>query len=208
LYLLLSAIPAFQPKVEQFSGTLTADQRGRVLAKFRRGAISILVASDAMARGLDVEEVTAVVNYDTPVYPKSYIHRAGRTARAGKEGQVFTLVRPEDMRHFRGLMRKLEGGEKGLREMKLPQQVLQELRPVLKGALGEVQGLLEAERAEQAAAAEVGGGGGGMMLGRGGGGNKAGEKRGRTGREIGAKGQEDGGAQGLKKRMRGDAGVL
>ena len=151
-----------------------------------------------MARGLDVEEVTAVVNYDAPVYPKSYIHRAGRTARAGKEGEVFTLVRPEDMRHFRGLMRKLEGGEKGVQEMKLTQEVLQVLRPVMKGALGEVQGLLEAEKTEQAAAAAGGGGAGGW------GGGGGGKSRARV--DGGAGGREGVGVS--KKVKHVDAGNL
>lgn len=55
----------------------------------------VIVASDAMTRGMDVESVVNVINYDTPVYPKTYVHRAGRTARAGRRGSAYTLLRPE-----------------------------------------------------------------------------------------------------------------
>lgn len=55
----------------------------------------MLVASDAMTRGMDVEDVANVINYDAPVYAKTYVHRAGRTARAGRPGTVITLLRSE-----------------------------------------------------------------------------------------------------------------
>lgn len=59
---------------------------------FRKGDIQVLISSDALARGMDVERVTNVINYDMPQYPKTFIHRAGRTARAGRAGRCFTLL--------------------------------------------------------------------------------------------------------------------
>ncbi len=55
----------------------------------------VLLASDAMTRGMDVEGVAQVVNYDAPVYAKTYVHRCGRTARAGRAGRAFTLLRKQ-----------------------------------------------------------------------------------------------------------------
>jgi ATP-dependent RNA helicase DDX51/DBP6 len=147
LFLLLSKVPHLQRRVEQYSSTLTAPQRSAVLDRVKQGKTSVMVVSDAMARGMDVDSVHAVVNYDAPVYPKSYIHRAGRTARAGREGTVYSLVRPEEMRHFRGLLHKLGvAGKSGVVEVKLGQEELKPLRPVVKEALKEVQALLQADK--------------------------------------------------------------
>lgn len=66
----------------------------------------MLVASDAMTRGMDIPEVSAVVNYDAPLHAKTYVHRAGRTARAGRSGAVYTLLRSQDAGPFRSMLRK------------------------------------------------------------------------------------------------------
>ena len=74
------------------------DQSSRIaeLDMFKRGDINILVASDVAARGLDVKGVSHVFNYDTPWHPDDYVHRIGRTGRAGAKGRAFTFVTPED----------------------------------------------------------------------------------------------------------------
>ncbi|MBC7159972.1 MAG: DEAD/DEAH box helicase [Porphyrobacter sp.] len=74
------------------------DQSSRIaeLDRFKNGEINILVASDVAARGLDVKGVSHVFNYDTPWHPDDYIHRIGRTGRAGAKGRAFTFVTPED----------------------------------------------------------------------------------------------------------------
>lgn len=69
----------------------------KALAAFRRGDVEVLVASDAMTRGMDVEGVMNVINYDVPVYAKTYVHRVGRTARAGKPGSSYTFLRKEEV---------------------------------------------------------------------------------------------------------------
>jgi ATP-dependent RNA helicase RhlE len=76
-------------------GDLSQDQRERTLARFRKGDIAALVATDVAARGLDVEGIDHVVNYDPPADHTSYVHRVGRTARAGAAGMGVTLVTPE-----------------------------------------------------------------------------------------------------------------
>jgi superfamily II DNA/RNA helicase len=74
------------------------DQSSRIaeLDRFKKGEINILVASDVAARGLDIKGVSHVFNYDTPWHPDDYIHRIGRTGRAGAKGKAFTMVTPED----------------------------------------------------------------------------------------------------------------
>lgn len=77
---------------EGLHGDMKQAQRDRVMAKFRDGAVDILVATDVAARGIDVEDIEVVFNYDLPQDEEYYVHRIGRTARAGREGRAFTFV--------------------------------------------------------------------------------------------------------------------
>ena len=81
-------------------GDLSQNQRDAVTRKFRDGSIDVLVATDVAARGLDVSGVTHVINFDLPQDPESYVHRIGRTGRAGKEGTAWSFVTPREMDHF------------------------------------------------------------------------------------------------------------
>jgi ATP-dependent RNA helicase DeaD len=81
-------------------GDLSQNQRDAVMRKFRDGSIDVLVATDVAARGLDVSGVTHVINFDLPQDPESYVHRIGRTGRAGKEGTAWSFVTPREMDHF------------------------------------------------------------------------------------------------------------
>ena len=81
-------------KTDSIHGDMTQKVRDKVMNKFRNGNISILVASDIAARGIDVSEIDVVVNYDIPQNPEDYIHRIGRTARAGESGYAFNIVAP------------------------------------------------------------------------------------------------------------------
>jgi ATP-dependent RNA helicase RhlE len=76
-------------------GDLSQGQRQRALARFERGDVSVLVATDVAARGLDIEHIAHVVNYDPPTEHKEYVHRTGRTGRAGREGTAVTFVLPD-----------------------------------------------------------------------------------------------------------------
>lgn len=79
-------------------GDMSQAQRDRVMKKFRNGEIEMLVATDVAARGIDVDNVTHVINYDIPQDPESYVHRIGRTGRAGKHGLAMTLVTPREFK--------------------------------------------------------------------------------------------------------------
>lgn len=85
---------------EGLHGDLSQNQRDNVMRKFRDGSIDILVATDVAARGLDVSGVTHVINFDLPQDPESYVHRIGRTGRAGKEGTSYTFVTPREIDHL------------------------------------------------------------------------------------------------------------
>ncbi len=86
-------------------GGLSQEQRDRVMARFREGALDVLVATDVAARGLDIEHVSHVVNYDVPTDPESYVHRIGRTGRAGRSGVAITIVEPREDRLLRNIER-------------------------------------------------------------------------------------------------------
>jgi ATP-dependent RNA helicase DeaD len=81
-------------------GDLSQNMRDSVMRKFRDGSIDVLVATDVAARGLDVSGVTHVINFDLPQDPESYVHRIGRTGRAGKEGTAWTFVTPREIDHL------------------------------------------------------------------------------------------------------------
>lgn len=91
---------------EGLHGDLSQSQRDRVMKKFREGSVEILVATDVAARGIDVENVSHVVNYEVPQDPESYVHRIGRTGRAGRTGVAVTLILPREYRQLR-LIEKL-----------------------------------------------------------------------------------------------------
>jgi ATP-dependent RNA helicase DeaD len=84
-------------------GGLTQEGRDRMMGRFRDGSLDVLVATDVAARGLDIEHVSHVVNYDVPSNPDAYVHRIGRTGRAGREGTAITLVEPREHRMLRNI---------------------------------------------------------------------------------------------------------
>ncbi|HCL56771.1 MAG TPA: RNA helicase [Spirochaetia bacterium] len=83
---------------EALHGDISQFQRENILAKFKKKRINILVATDVAARGIDINNLTHVINYSLPQDPESYVHRIGRTGRAGKEGTAITFVTPEEYR--------------------------------------------------------------------------------------------------------------
>ncbi len=87
--------------VETLHGDLSQAQRDRVMRRFRSGQADVLIATDVAARGLDIPDVSHVVNYDVPESAEAYVHRIGRTGRAGKSGQAITLVTPKETRWLR-----------------------------------------------------------------------------------------------------------
>jgi ATP-dependent RNA helicase RhlE len=81
--------------------------RTEALSKFKSGKLRVLVATDLMARGIDVKLLPVVINYELPRSPKDYIHRIGRTGRAGTKGEAISLVSPEEEHHFKVIQKKM-----------------------------------------------------------------------------------------------------
>ncbi|WP_085875106.1 DEAD/DEAH box helicase [Peptoniphilus vaginalis] len=88
-------------KVDSLHGDMRQSSRDNVMKKFRNGTIDVLIATDVAARGLDVSDIDLVFNYDLPQQAEYYVHRIGRTARAGKKGASFTFVTSKDYPKFR-----------------------------------------------------------------------------------------------------------
>jgi ATP-dependent RNA helicase DeaD len=103
---LVEALLARGYLVDGLHGDLSQAQRDRVMSKFRKGDIELLVATDVAARGIDVDNVTHVINYDIPQDPESYVHRIGRTGRAGKRGLAITLVTPREFKLLKQIERE------------------------------------------------------------------------------------------------------
>ena len=87
-------------KAAEIHSDLDQQQREETIRGFRSGRIEVIVATDLLARGIDIDEVMLVVNYDVPREPEDYVHRVGRTARANADGEAVTLVSPHDRRAF------------------------------------------------------------------------------------------------------------
>ncbi|HAY33430.1 MAG TPA: DEAD/DEAH box helicase [Ignavibacteria bacterium] len=100
---LVSHLQARGYPAEGLHGDMKQMMRDRVMSKFRNRTLDILVATDVAARGIDVDEIDAVVNYDMPQDEEYYVHRIGRTARAGREGRAFTFVKGKDFRKLKDI---------------------------------------------------------------------------------------------------------
>jgi ATP-dependent RNA helicase DeaD len=92
-------------RAEALHGGMTQEQRDRVMARLRGGTADLLVATDVAARGLDIDQLTHVVNYEVPASPDSYVHRIGRVGRAGREGVAITLAEPREHRMLKTIER-------------------------------------------------------------------------------------------------------
>ena len=90
---------------EAINGDIAQNQRERTIQQLKKGKIDILIATDVAARGLDVERISHVVNYDIPQDPESYVHRIGRTGRAGREGKAILFVAPRERRMLQTIER-------------------------------------------------------------------------------------------------------
>ncbi|MEO0408974.1 MAG: DEAD/DEAH box helicase, partial [Cyanobacteria bacterium P01_A01_bin.135] len=89
--------------VDEYHGDLSQSQRERLMLRFKQRQVRWVVATDIAARGLHVDDLTHVINYDLPESPESYVHRIGRTGRAGKEGVAISLVHPLDKHKIRSI---------------------------------------------------------------------------------------------------------
>ncbi|MDY7090539.1 MAG: DEAD/DEAH box helicase, partial [Actinomycetota bacterium] len=92
-------------RAEALHGGMSQDQRDRVMGRLRGGSTELLVATDVAARGLDVDLLTHVINYNVPSAPEAYVHRIGRVGRAGREGAAITLAEPREQRMLKAIER-------------------------------------------------------------------------------------------------------
>ena len=92
-------------RAEALHGGMGQEQRERILSRLRAGTADLLVATDVAARGLDIQHLTHVVNYDVPSAPAAYVHRIGRVGRAGREGVAITLAEPREHRMLKSIER-------------------------------------------------------------------------------------------------------
>ncbi len=92
-------------RAEGLHGGMDQNQRDRVVGRLRGGTLDLVVATDLAARGLDIDQLTHVVNYDVPSAPESYVHRVGRVGRAGREGVAITLAEPREHRMIKTIER-------------------------------------------------------------------------------------------------------
>ena len=102
-----SKLQSWGHSVDEYHGDLSQNQRDRLVQRFRHGQVRIVVATDIAARGLHVDDLSHVINFDLPDNTETYIHRIGRTGRAGKEGTAISLTLPPDRRMLRSIERRL-----------------------------------------------------------------------------------------------------
>jgi ATP-dependent RNA helicase DeaD len=100
-------------KVTRIHGGRSQGQRNRALSDFRDGVVRVLVATDIAARGIDISHVAHVINYDLPQVPEDYVHRIGRTARAGRAGEAMSFISSDDVEMWRNIEKLL--AQKGIR---------------------------------------------------------------------------------------------
>ncbi|KAK0223191.1 DEAD-domain-containing protein [Armillaria fumosa] len=121
--------------IHPYSSDLGTAERKSVLEKFKAQEIQILVCSDLISRGIDIQHVSHVVSYDVPVDIRKYVHRVGRTARAGRHGDAWTLVEEQEARYFKTMMKDADHLDK-VKRLRVSDKNLLPLLPHYERALG------------------------------------------------------------------------
>uniref|UniRef100_A0A3P8S419 ATP-dependent RNA helicase n=1 Tax=Amphiprion percula TaxID=161767 RepID=A0A3P8S419_AMPPE len=142
LYLLLELFGGIQ--VAEFSSRLSPGERKKTLKGFEQGKIQLLISTDAAARGIDINGVKCVVNYDAPQYIRTYIHRVGRTARAGKAGLAFTFLLRVQEKNF--LQMVVEAGSPGIQKQMVKPENLKSLEVRYEQTLRELADVIKEEK--------------------------------------------------------------
>jgi len=101
-------LESYGHKVTRLHGGRTQGQRTNAVAGFKDGRFRIMVATDIAARGIDISHIAHVINYDLPQVPEDYVHRIGRTGRAGATGEAVSLITQEDQSQWREIVRLLK----------------------------------------------------------------------------------------------------
>ena len=118
-------------------GDITQGQREKILLQFRNKRITVLVATDVAARGIDVNDLTHVINFSLPQSPESYVHRIGRTGRAGKKGMAITFIMPSERQRLR-FVEKVNSCKLEHKEIPSPEEIVQHKEHEVKGILQKI----------------------------------------------------------------------
>ncbi|XP_075574485.1 ATP-dependent RNA helicase DDX51 [Pelecanus crispus] len=147
LFLLVQAFGGVT--VAEFSSRLPPNERRRTMKEFEQGKIQLLISTDATARGIDVKGVNYVINYDAPQFIRTYVHRVGRTARAGKAGVAFSLVLRIQERRFLRMLK--DAGIQDIKKHPVKGNSLKPLVQQYEGALCKLEKTVKNERAQKRA---------------------------------------------------------
>ncbi|KAL0979455.1 hypothetical protein UPYG_G00185310 [Umbra pygmaea] len=134
-------------RAAEFSSRLSPNERKRTLKEFEQGKIQLLISTDAAARGIDINGVKYVVNYDAPQFIRNYIHRVGRTARAGKAGLAFTFLLGVQRNVFLQMVRS--AGSPGIQKHLVQQHTLLGLESHYQQTLLELENIIKDEMAQK-----------------------------------------------------------
>ncbi|XP_051950470.1 ATP-dependent RNA helicase DDX51 [Xyrauchen texanus] len=145
LYLLVKLFGGVE--VAEFSSRLSPSERQRTLKDFEQGKIPLLISTDAAARGIDINGVKCVINYDAPQYVRMYIHRVGRTARAGKAGLAFTFLLKVQEKRF--LQMVADAGSPGIQRQMVQLESLKSMESRYEKTLVELSKAVKEENAKK-----------------------------------------------------------
>ncbi|XP_026126338.1 ATP-dependent RNA helicase DDX51 isoform X1 [Carassius auratus] len=145
LYLLVKLFGGVE--VAEFSSKLNPSERQKTLKDFEQGKIPLLISTDAAARGIDINGVKCVINYDAPQYIRTYIHRVGRTARAGKAGSAFTFLLEVQEKSF--LQMVTDAGSPGIERHFVKPQALKSMETHYEQTLAELGNVVKEENARK-----------------------------------------------------------
>ncbi|XP_021268141.1 ATP-dependent RNA helicase DDX51 isoform X2 [Numida meleagris] len=145
LFLLVQAFGGIT--VAEFSSRLPPSERQRTMKEFEQGKIRLLISTDATARGIDIKGVNCVINYDTPQFIRTYVHRVGRTARAGKAGLAFSMVLRIQERRFLQMLK--DAGISDMKQHLVKGKLLKPLVQQYEEALSKLEKTVKGERAQK-----------------------------------------------------------
>ncbi|KAJ8401062.1 hypothetical protein AAFF_G00390190 [Aldrovandia affinis] len=145
LFLLVHLFGGVQ--VAEFSSRLSPNERKKALKDFEQGKIQLLISTDAAARGIDIKGVKCVVNYDAPQFIRTYVHRVGRTARAGKVGLAFTFLLGIQENNFLQMLR--DAGSPGVQKQIVKPENLKGMELRYQQILMELENVIKEERANK-----------------------------------------------------------
>ncbi|EGR33819.1 hypothetical protein IMG5_036350 [Ichthyophthirius multifiliis] len=137
----------FKLSVCELHGNMTQNQRIQAFTDFKEGKYSYLMATDLAARGLDIQGLKAVINYELPTEVSRYIHRVGRTARAGKEGVSLTLGTEQELKSLKKMLK--ENQDSAMKKFSIPEDILKSYQDKIKGIEREIERVIDEEQAER-----------------------------------------------------------